>query len=398
MKKYIKKIIFFLIILNIFLEATLGLAYEHNGGFLAEEDFNQEDIIAYTQTDLLGGEIDGISVCRVGETNLGDLVADAMIDSVQNLLVNSRFASLPIVAMQNGGGIRQIIPSGAITQTQIDKTFPYGNYLTVHVVTPQLLYDILENGVSRIVTNGNGTLTGVDGRFPQVSGMRFIYDPSQPASNTFDELSTKQGSRILAIYLDDEEKVLDKNDTNMKIIFVCNNYCLDGGDGYTMLKKSNILYTGEAINKIVGQYISKIASKDNGNIFYETDRRIVVGEALGSLQKDIKLVINSELLECEDLPVIENNRVLLPMRIIFESLGAKVIWNDKSKLAVILENGNKIEVNMNENRSEINGQIIELDTQIKIINGRIMVPISFIKQTVSTNVEWDSKYNTVFIN
>lgn len=349
-----------------------------------------------TDSDLLGGEIEGISVCRIGETNLGNLVADALCDAAEQILRHSDYADLPIVAIQNGGGIRKTIPTGNIFKKQLTEVFPYKNFLTISVITPKLLYETLENGVSRITVDQSGTLFCTDGRFPQVAGMRFIYDPTQTPANTF-SVPTVEGNRILSIFLKDSNISLNKNDNETKIILACNNYCMDGSDGYTMLKNSSILYESEPLEDIVAKYITKLSTENNGSFLYNTDNRITVGEELGKYQSHIKVLLKGESVSCDVAPIIESNKVLIPMRPVFEKLGAEVLWNADTRCISININNKIIYLNPDLRKIQIENQLLNWPMPLKIINGRTMVSIPFLRQTLGMSVSWDSQYNTVFI-
>ena len=105
-----------------------------------------------------------VSQCRVTECELGDLVADAL-----------RARTGARVGMINGGGMRGGINEGQLQRGAILEFLPYTNRLTSFRIRGADLRLALENGVSQV-----GELSGT-GRFPQVSGIRFSYDVSQPA-------------------------------------------------------------------------------------------------------------------------------------------------------------------------------------------------------------------------
>lgn len=396
-----KKIVYMLVLVNLFFSANITkciYAEEENKSInFSTEQSEYVNVIGQTDSDLLGGEIEGISVCRIGETNLGDLVADALIDSSIELLKESPYKNLPIVSIQNGGGIRQTIPKGDITKEQINAVFPYENFLVLYEVTPKLLYEILENGVSRIFRDKNGVISGTDGRFPQVSGMKFIYDYSRPASNTFDELSYVQGSRVLAIYINGMEEPLNKQDDSTKVILAFNNYCLDGGDGYTMLKSSDIIFSGDTLNNIVCNYIFQSLNNE-GIIHYEKSKhRISLGESLGMPEKDIRVFFNAQQLKFDVQPMIEDYRLFTPVRKIFEELGANVAWDETKQAVIIKKDGKEIKAFVGEKEIKVNEEVIDLDIPIKIVNNRTMVPVSFIKETLGISTDWDSQYNSLYI-
>lgn len=98
---------------------------------------------------------------RQQETNLGNMVAD--------IVRNTTGAQAAIV---NGGSLRAGISKGEISMRQIYATLPFNNYLVAVKMSGQLLLQALEHGVSGVERG--------EGRFPQISGMTFVFDRRQP--------------------------------------------------------------------------------------------------------------------------------------------------------------------------------------------------------------------------
>ena len=110
----------------------------------------------------IGGERDD---CRSGECQMGTLVAEAMLERVRAQGID--------VAIQNGGGLRASIDAGPVTMGEVLTVLPFQNTLSTFRVTGATLIAALENGVSNVEEGA--------GRFPQVAGMTFGFDPSAPA-------------------------------------------------------------------------------------------------------------------------------------------------------------------------------------------------------------------------
>ncbi|WP_433617419.1 5'-nucleotidase C-terminal domain-containing protein [Paenibacillus cellulositrophicus] len=139
---------------------------------------------------------------RTGETNLGDLLADAMRDVSQS-----------DVAITNGGGIRASIEAGTITKGDIVTVLPFGNQIVQLKVKGSDIKAALENGVSDYPQSKGG--------FSQVSGVTFKIDTSKP-----------KGSRVHSVKIGD--KALDPNATYS---LATNDFMAVGGDEYTMFTK-----------------------------------------------------------------------------------------------------------------------------------------------------------------
>ncbi|WP_322513700.1 5'-nucleotidase C-terminal domain-containing protein [Chloroflexus sp.] len=180
---------------------------------------------------------------RSRETNLGNLVAEAM-------LAKARSAGATL-AITNGGGIRASIPAGPITVGQILEVLPFGNTLALVTLTGAQVIEALNNGVSQVESGA--------GRFPQIAGFRFTYDPSLPASGRVTSV-TVGGAPI---------------DQNASYVVVTNNFMLTGGDGYSVFTRGrNQVDTGFILADVVEEYIAA-----NSPVNPPVDGRIAVGAA-----------------------------------------------------------------------------------------------------------------------
>jgi len=95
--------------------------------------------------------------------------------------------------------------------------------------------------------------------------------------------------------------------------------------------------------------------------------------------------------------VLENGRTLIPMRILFETLGAKVVWDGKKKTVTATKDTTVIMLTINSNKVIVNGKSITLDTAPKVIKSQTMVPVRFVSETLGANVKWDSKTSIVSV-
>ena len=168
---------------------------------------------------------------RVRETNLGNVVADALWDYGQ-----SAFKHKSNLAVTNGGGLRETIAKDRpITKGDIIAVLPFGNSVAQIQVTGQNIYDMFVKSLGSIlqvdesgknVFDENGQpLLEPSGGFLQVSGARVYYDTTLPAEK-----------RILSIdILDPETGVYKPLNTTETYYLVTNDFLAAGGDGFTML-------------------------------------------------------------------------------------------------------------------------------------------------------------------
>ncbi|MFM1844045.1 MAG: hypothetical protein RLZ78_125 [Actinomycetota bacterium] len=186
------------------------------------------------------------AVERSGETPMGNYIADLM-----------RAKYKTDFAIQNGGGIRDTFPAktyvpantalvrsgtGPLDVTLGDAftVFPFGNQIATTVVTGANLWKALENGVG-------GNYPG-DGRFPQVSGLKFSFDASKPIGSRIVEVTKLDGT---AIAKDSKEYTLTTLD-----------FLIYGGDGYlNVFSPSQAKVQGALLDVFVDALKADMAAK-----------------------------------------------------------------------------------------------------------------------------------------
>ena len=196
---------------------------------LAEQNSLLSNVVSYSGTTLWGGEVNGIDEGRTHETNLGDYICDRMIEKARESL-GEDYIDTPIVAVENGGGMCASLPIGEVTWQNIIDVLPFSNTVKYKIASPKIIYDMLEASVSCVEAQDKdtGKLTvdnAILGRFLQIGGMSFEYDPN-----------AAKGNKVKAVYLDGSNVALDRNDTETEIILVSNDYIIGGGDGFDMLE------------------------------------------------------------------------------------------------------------------------------------------------------------------
>jgi len=199
----------------------------------------KETIVGTVSNPLTGDR----AVCRIQECDMGNMIADAMRDAV----IDKGYT----IALQNSGGIRASLDAGDVTLGEIMTILPFQNTLSTFKVTGEQLLTAIENGVSQI--------EDVAGRFPQVSGMRYTFDPSKPVN----------GGRVTSIEID-ENGSWQPLDLNKTYGMVSNNFIRGGGDGYKVFRSASEIYDfGPDLADVVANYI-----KANPGYSGYTDNRI----------------------------------------------------------------------------------------------------------------------------
>ncbi|WP_069299773.1 bifunctional metallophosphatase/5'-nucleotidase [Neptunicoccus sediminis] len=182
-------------------------------------------------------------VCRIEECAMGNLVADAMLDRVKDQGID--------IAIANSGGLRASIDGGEVTMGEVLSVLPFQNTLSTFQVSGQTVIDALENGVSQVEE--------IKGRFPQVAGLKFTWDPSKPAGEgRIAEVMVAKGDGFEPI------------DPAATYGVVSNNYVRGGGDGYKMFIDAQNAYDfGPDVADVLAEYLAA-----NGPYKPYTDGRI----------------------------------------------------------------------------------------------------------------------------
>lgn len=107
--------------------------------------------------------------------------------------------------------------------------------------------------------------------------------------------------------------------------------------------------------------------------------------------------VNGENLQMDVAPLIENGRTLVPMRAIFETLGAVVSWNPAAQKVTAVKGTMEISLVIG-GAAVVNGQTVQLDVPAKIVQGRTVVPLRFISESLGARVQWLGESRTVLIN
>lgn len=111
----------------------------------------------------------------------------------------------------------------------------------------------------------------------------------------------------------------------------------------------------------------------------------------------INVTINGQALYFDQPPIMEKGRVLIPMRTIFEVVGANVEWSQKTKTVKVTKGTTNIILPLNSKQATINGTKKSLDVPAKSVNGRTLVPLRFVSEALGCKVEWKSAQSLVVI-
>lgn len=118
----------------------------------------------------------------------------------------------------------------------------------------------------------------------------------------------------------------------------------------------------------------------------------------GSAQQPLRVFLHGDQVPFPDQqPVILNGRTLVPIRGVFEALGAQVKWEPDALRATVSWRGNQAAVFIGSRTAWVNGQRKTLDVAPRIIGDRTMVPLRFLAESLGLKVYWSDRHQTVVI-
>jgi len=204
----------------------------------------------------------GATGLRNTEQALGNLVADSM-----------RIMGDADIAFTNGGGIRADIREGNLSKGSFNEILPYGNYLVIKEITPKVLFEALEHGLSLLPNN--------NGRFPHTSGMNVVYDPLKPV-----------GQRVVSITI--AGTTLGRNDTTTKYRLAIVDFLnTPPADGYLMFGDLPTLFEGDSMDDVLIEYVNTklggVITAANARV---DGRMLSIGPAHWAL-REVKLAIDA---------------------------------------------------------------------------------------------------------
>lgn len=113
--------------------------------------------------------------------------------------------------------------------------------------------------------------------------------------------------------------------------------------------------------------------------------------------ENIRVYFNDVEISFDTQPKIVNNTILVPMRNIFEILGYEVQWYDESKCILATKDDNAILMNINGNIMVCNNKSVDLDVAPQIVDGNTIVPLRAISEISGYTVSWDDRNRVVVI-
>lgn len=174
--------------------------------------------------------------------------------------------------------------------------------------------------------------------------------------------------------------LLQKALINTRIVVIA-----QGGDGLPTLRgqESTILST---VERISNRLDNKPASSGKGKVM------------IASVQaRSPSVVIDNVPQSYAQPPVNVNGYIFVPLRGIFETLGAKVSWDNATETVTATKGTTTIKLTVGKSEAIVNGKVVQLSAPSRKVSGNTMVPLRFVAESLGGTARWDGATSTAYI-
>lgn len=211
----------------------------------------------------------------------------------------------------------------------------------------------------------------------------------------------KQGAFVLnksydSAQFNESYYIFQSEDGSMKV-FTRDLAPVISGEGGSMLDENGnvVLQYDDTIREYYGYY-----DEYDDLFLYKLNGKTGIFTIKQKTQKDdaVSVYCDGDLIEFDQPPIIESDRVLVPMRAIFESLGAQVSWDADTQTIIALKDDTTMVLQIDSNILTKNNENIVLDVPPRLVNGRTLVPVRAVAEGLNALVEWSEETRTVTVS
>lgn len=263
----------------------------------------------------------------------------------------------------------------------------------------------IAEGVYRIVGRRNGKALGVkDGKVVQLSvdnvNQSQLWEIAHLGGGQY---TVKNVGNNLVMAVEDESfdnlaKIVTEeyqNRNSQKFAF------LDVGDGFYRIvathasKSLDVLNMSDEEGGEIIQYRYDVSNNQQWKLEAVEEKAAAQVQVADAAK--VYVTFNGEYLKSDAQSVMQNSRVLVPMRAVFEALGGTVTWNEGTQTVFAKKGENEIVLKIGSDKGSVNGEECILDAPAQIINGRTFVPLRFVAENFGAHVVWNSEKRTAQI-
>lgn len=112
---------------------------------------------------------------------------------------------------------------------------------------------------------------------------------------------------------------------------------------------------------------------------------------------DLRILVNGTLLQPDVPPFIEQGRTQVPLRAVFQALGAEVEWDGATHTVTATRRGRQVVLTVGAPTARVDGQEVPLDVPARIVDNRTFVPLRFVAEALGASVGYDAAARTVLV-
>jgi len=167
------------------------------------------------------------------------------------------------------------------------------------------------------------------------------------------------------------------------------------GDKYFYAKDKSLYLSETALKWVRIDFNEKIENVDliNDEIYINDRYRLLYDD--DSEQSFMR--VDNEIMPLDGITTIIDNRTVIPVRLLSEYFGAKVVWNPNKRTVTIYYNSDTIVYKIDSNEVLVNGSSHKMDTKAVIYNDTTMIPIRTFAEYMSLDFEYDEKNRIISI-
>ncbi|MGH2405324.1 MAG: stalk domain-containing protein [bacterium] len=111
----------------------------------------------------------------------------------------------------------------------------------------------------------------------------------------------------------------------------------------------------------------------------------------------VRVLVDGQPVAFDQPPLMVGGRVLVPLRGVFEQLGATVQWNPANNLVAAQRADTQVQLVIGSRQAFVNGRVVMLDVPAMIARGRTLVPLRFVSEAMGARVDWDPAASLVYV-
>ena len=138
---------------------------------------------------------------------------------------------------------------------------------------------------------------------------------------------------------------------------------------------------------------------DDYRDYYVGDKEEVFSQLREKLPNNpVYVKFNDDILGFDEPPIIEDGSTLVPMRFLFEQMGADVEWDSETQTATATLDNKAVTFSIDNVNARINNKPAKMDVPARLVNGKTMVPLRFLSENMGYDVDWDADSRTAIVN